>query len=138
MSELTIKHVSAPDERRPFVAHGHADIFNFGDGAAVGMAVFEPGWKWSQDVKPIAGTESYQVAHAGYVLSGRLAIVMDDGTRAEVVAGDMVSIPPGHDAWVVGDEPCTMLDFGGMAQYARSEAPAPRYEGAGEPAPGIH
>lgn len=138
MSELIIKHGSAPDERRPFVAHGHADIFHFGDSGTVGMAVFEPGWKWSQDVRPLAGTERCQAAHAGYVLSGRLAIAMDDGTQAEVGPGDLVLIPPGHDAWVIGDQPCTLLDFEGMSQYARHEASAPRYEGAGEPAPGIH
>ncbi len=138
MSELTIKHVSAPDERRPFVAHGHADIFHFGNGASVGMAVFEPGWKWSRDVRPIAGTETCQASHACYVVSGRLAIAMDDGTAGEMGPGDMALIPPGHDAWVVGDEPCTLVDFEGMSQYARSEAPATRYDAAGEPAPGIH
>jgi len=137
MSELTIKHVSSPDERRPFLAHGHADIFHFGNDT-VGLAVFEPGWKWSQDVRPIAGTESCQATHACYVLSGRMAIAMDDGTQGELGPGDLAHIPAGHDAWVLGDEPCTMVDFEGMSRFARREEPSTRYEGAGEAAPGIH
>lgn len=139
MSELTIKHARTPDERRPFVAHGHVDVFDFGGGSLAGYGVFEPGWRWSKDVKPIAGTDSCQVSHAGYVISGRMAVVMDDGTRGEMGPGDMVVIPPGHDAWVLGDEPCTMVDFEGMARYARREEAGTRYEGASEEvAPGIH
>ncbi|MFP2926898.1 cupin domain-containing protein [Pyxidicoccus sp. 3LG] len=138
MSELIIKHFSSPDERRPFVAHGHADIINFEGGGTVGFAVFEPGWRWSQDVRPLAGTESCQASHACYVVSGRLVIAMDDGTQGELGPGDMALIPPGHDAWVVGDKPCTMVDFEGMSQYARPEAEGMRYAGTSEPAPGIH
>jgi len=132
MSQLTIKHFSTPDERRPFVAHGHADILHFDDGGTVGLAVFEPGWKWSQDVRPLVGTESCQTPHSCYIVSGRLAIAMDDGTRGELGPGDMALIPSGHDAWVVGDEPCTMLDFEGMSQYARSTHVTE------DVAPGIH
>jgi uncharacterized protein YjlB len=94
------------------------NIVNIGDGM-VGLATFEPGWKWSDHVKPIAGTESCQAAHVGYVLSGRQMILMDDGTQLESGAGDVVSIPAGHDGWTVGDETCVVLDFAGMANYAK-------------------
>jgi hypothetical protein len=123
MSQLIIKKFSNPDERRPFVAHGHADILKFGDGV-VGMGVFEPGWKWSKDVQPLAGTQSCQVAHFCYYISGRMMVVMDDGTRAELGPGDVALIPAGHDAWVVGDEPCVMVDFEGMPAYAQAREPA--------------
>lgn len=135
MSGLIIKHFSAPDERRPFVAHGHADILNFDGGGTVGLAVFEPGWKWSQDVRPIAGTQTCQAAHACYIISGRLVIAMDDGTRGELGPGDMALIPPGHDAWVLGDERCVMVDFEGMSQYARGGEAGPRSE---DTAPALH
>ncbi|WP_163997133.1 cupin domain-containing protein [Pyxidicoccus caerfyrddinensis] len=138
MSELTIKHSGTPDERRPFVAHGHVDAFDFGGGSIVGRGVFEPGWKWSQDVKPIAGTDSCQASHAGYVISGRMVVAMDDGTQAELGPGDIAIIPPGHDAWVVGNEPCVMVDFEGMSQYARREEAGTKYADTEEVAPGIH
>lgn len=138
MSQLIIKHFSTPDEHRPFVAHGHADILHFEGGGTVGLAVFEPGWKWSQDVRPLAGTESCQVPHTCYIVSGRLVIAMDDGTRGELGPGDMALIPPGHDAWVEGDEPCTMVDFEGMSQYARHEEAGARPVVTEEAPPGIH
>ncbi|AGC44653.1 hypothetical protein MYSTI_03341 [Myxococcus stipitatus DSM 14675] len=138
MSELTIKKFSTPDERRPFAGHGHADILQFEGDHTVGMAVFEPGWRWSQDVKPIAGTDSCQAAHSCYVVSGRMVVRMDDGTQQEMGAGDVAIIPPGHDAWVVGNEPCVCVDFEGMGQYAQRAASARRPERPSEPAPGLH
>ncbi|NMO18903.1 cupin domain-containing protein [Pyxidicoccus fallax] len=138
MSQLIIKHFSTPDERRPFVAHGHAEILNFEDGRAVGLAVFEPGWKWSEDVRPLAGTETCQLPHTCFIVSGRLAIALDDGTRGELGPGDVALIPPGHDAWVLGDEPCTMVDFEGMAQYARREETGARTDAMEQVSPGIH
>jgi quercetin dioxygenase-like cupin family protein len=82
-------------------------------------AVFEPGWKWSVDVAPIAGTASCQAQHLGYVISGRMRIRMEDGSEDEVGPGDFLRVAPGHDAWVLGDEPCVMVDFGGVEQYAQ-------------------
>ena len=67
----------------------------------------------------MAGTDSCQVTHLLYCLSGRMKVVMDDGTEGEMGPGDMAAIEPGHDAWVVGDEPCVAVDFGGVAQYAK-------------------
>jgi hypothetical protein len=87
----------------------------------VGRGVFEPGWRWSQHVKPIAGTDSCQTAHLGYVVSGRMHIVMDDGGESECGPGDAVHIAPGHDAWIVGDEACVFIDFGQIQNYAKPQ-----------------
>lgn len=82
------------------------------DGTAIVRAVYNPGWRWSTDVAPRAGTTSCQMRHAGIVLSGRLRVRTDDGTEVELVAGDAHVVPPGHDAWVVGDEQCLIVDIG--------------------------
>lgn len=132
MGKLEVRTFNKPDERRPFADKGHADIITVA-GGAVGLGTFEPGWRWSKHVKPLAGTESCQAAHAGYCISGRMKVVMDSGEEIEFGPGDVMAIPPGHDAWVVGDEACVMIDFGGaMQDYAKArsveknqEAPAP-------------
>jgi quercetin dioxygenase-like cupin family protein len=119
MAGLEARNLDSPDETRPFVAKGKMDVVKLGD-VIVGRGVFEPGWRWSEHVKPIAKTDSCQGTHAGYVLSGRMKIVMDDGSEQEVGPGDGVFIAPGHDAWTVGDEPCVMVDLGPtVAQYAK-------------------
>jgi len=120
MAGITVKRFARPDETRPFTDKGRAEILKFGDGA-VGRGIFEPGWKWSVHVKPIAATRSCQVAHSGYCVSGRMHVVMDDGQEAEIGPGDYAVIPPGHDAWTVGREPCVIVDFAGMESYARPE-----------------
>ena len=117
--ELEKKGFASPDEVRPMADKGRVELVRIGDGV-VGRATFEPGWRWSDHVKPIAGTDSCQAAHFGYVVSGRQRVRMDDGTELEFGAGDVVAIPPGHDGWVVGDEPCVVIDFAGMAHYAES------------------
>ncbi|NUT46588.1 MAG: cupin domain-containing protein [Saccharothrix sp.] len=117
MSVLAAKDFTDPDEVREF-PHGHIDLVTVGT-ATVGRAEFEPGWRWSQDLKPVVGTESCQAAHTGYVLAGRMHVVMDDGREAEAGAGEAVLIEPGHDAWTVGDETCVVLDFTGLADYAK-------------------
>jgi quercetin dioxygenase-like cupin family protein len=86
-------------------------------------------------VKPIAQTESCQSAHLGYVVSGRMHTVMDNGEEAELLAGEVVYIPPGHDAWVVGDETCVMLDFAGMEHYAEASAGARGTQASAAPPP---
>jgi ethanolamine utilization protein EutQ (cupin superfamily) len=115
---LKSKRFETPDEVRPFQAHGQVDLVNL-DSGPVGKGTFEPGWRWSNDVKPIAGTDSCQVEHIGYVMSGRMKVVMDDGGELEVGPGDTFHMPPGHDAWTVGDEPCVVLDFAGLKGYAQ-------------------
>jgi hypothetical protein len=89
-------------------------------GESVGVyASFEPGWRWSNDVKPIAQTDTCQANHFFYCVSGRMNVVMDDGTEGEVGPGDVAVIGPGHDAWVVGDEACVTVDWGGSPGYAK-------------------
>ncbi len=118
MARLERKRFDEADETRPFRDKGQVELVSLGDGV-VGRATFQPGWKWSDHVKPIAGTPSCQAAHVGYVISGRQRILMDDGSELEISAGDVVSIPSGHDGWTIGDEPCVVLDFAGMANYAK-------------------
>lgn len=85
----------------------------------MGRAVFEPGWRWSLHIKPLAGTDSCRSAHTGYIVSGRMKIVMDDGESGDLGPGDFIQIAPGHDAWVLGDEPCVALDWTGYSDYAK-------------------
>lgn len=118
MPTLEAKTFESPDEVREFQAHGRVELVNL-DSGPVGRGTFEPGWKWSNDVKPLAGTDSCQVEHIGYVLSGRMKLVMDDGSEHEYKPGEAFHMPPGHDAWTVGDEACVLLDFGGLDDYAK-------------------
>ena len=118
MAGMEAKSLDTPDETRAFVSNGKLDLVKLA-GVTVGRAVFEPGWRWSEHIKPIAGTDSCQSLHTGYVLSGRMKVVMTDGTEGEVGPGTAVVIAPGHDAWVVGDEACVMLDFSGVSEYAK-------------------
>jgi hypothetical protein len=111
------KRIGAPDEVRTF-PNGEADIYDIG-GDEVGRLVFQPGWRWSNDLKPIAKTESCEAPHFQYHVSGRLGIRMDDGTEFIAEPGDITSLPKGHDAWVVGDEPAVVVDFFGASNYAR-------------------
>ena len=117
MSQPEAKNFDLPDETRRF-DKGKMDIVKLG-AVTAGRAVFEPGWKWSESVKPIAKTDSCQVSHVGYMVSGRMKVVMDDGTEIEAGPGDALVIPPGHDAWIVGDEPAVVLDFAGAEKYAK-------------------
>jgi quercetin dioxygenase-like cupin family protein len=118
-TKLERKAMDRPDETRPFKdGKGKVDVVTVGD-HIVGRGVFQPGWRWSEHVKPIAGTPSCQAAHTGFVLSGRMAVQMDDGSQLEYGAGDAFFMPPGHDAWIVGDKPCVMIDFTGVAKYAK-------------------
>ncbi len=117
---LVRRSLDSPDEVRPFENDsGELQIVNVEGQGMVGRAIFKPGWRWSKDVKPIAGTESCQGAHAGYMLSGRMTVRMDDGTEEEFGPGDVMIAPPGHDAWVVGDETCVVVDWQGFADYAK-------------------
>jgi hypothetical protein len=118
MASMEVKNFDSPDEVREFEGKGRAEVVNIA-GQVVGKATFEPGWKWSNNVKPIAGTDSCEVSHLGYVLSGRMRVYMDDGSEGEAGPGDVIAIPPGHDAEVIGDEPCVSLDFGEFGDYAK-------------------
>ena len=115
MARMVRMSLDAPEETRPFEAGmGQLELVNLASGA-VGRATFQPGWQWSKHVKPIAKTDSCQAAHTGYFVSGRMKVVMDDGEEAEFGPGDVMICPPGHDAWIVGDEPCVVIDWQGFA-----------------------
>lgn len=107
--EPIVKSLDRPDER-PELPKGHAEIVRLGDQLVV-RGVLEPGWRWSNDWQPIMGTTSCRIPHTGFVLSGRWHVEMDDGTGVDVGPGDAYAIPPGHDAWVVGDEPVRTIDW---------------------------
>ena len=119
MSGLMRMSFDAPDETRLFEdGKGRLEVFNTASGG-VGRATFEPGWRWSEHVKPIAGTDSCQAAHTGYFVSGRMRVRMDDGEEVEYGPGDFAEMAPGHDAWIVGDEPCVFIDWQGFSDYAK-------------------
>lgn len=118
MKTAQTKNFGAPDEVREF-PNGQVEMVTVGD-ATIGRATLQPGWRWSTSVKPIAETPSCQMAHLQYHVSGVLRVKMDDGTELDCKAGDISVIPPGHDAWVVGDEPVVVVDFQGMVDYAKA------------------
>src|SRR5688572_20873209 len=104
-TRLQKKSLNSPDEVRTF-EKGKIEIGNIGD-VSIGRSTFEPGWSW-------------EAPHTGYIVSGRIKVVMDDGTEGEAGPGDIAVIPPGHNAWVVGNEPCVMIDFTGAKDYAKN------------------
>jgi hypothetical protein len=116
-TKMEKKNLSKPDERRAF-PNGQVELVTIG-GITFGRATFQPGWKWSTHVKPIAKTETCEAPHLQYHVSGRIHVVMDDGSEAEYGQGDVSLIPPGHDAWVVGNEPVVVIDISGMGEYAK-------------------
>src|SRR5260221_3560184 len=114
---LQRRRFSEPSDVRT-IPRGRIDVVDLDD-TVVGRMTYEPGWRWSVDVKPIAGTDSCQYHHLGVVLSGHLRAQMPDGTELELGPGDVFEIPPGHDAWVVGDEPWVSIDFEAMRTYGK-------------------
>ena len=112
------KNFGKPDEVREF-PKGRVELIHIG-GAAIGRAVFEPGWRWASSVQPLAGTKSCEAPHFQYHVSGNLGVRMADGTELVVRPGDVVSLPEGHDAWVIGDEPVVIVDWFGASEYAKS------------------
>jgi hypothetical protein len=118
MQKAELKSFGKPEEVREF-PKGRVDLLKVG-GATVGRATFEPGWRWSTSVQPIAKTKSCEAPHFQYHVSGVLMVLMDDGTELECKPGDVSHLPSGHDAWVVGNEPAVIVDFQGMIDYAKS------------------
>jgi len=117
MSNIESKSFGKPDEVRTF-DKGKVEIINI-DGRAIGRATFQPGWKWSESVKPLVKTESCEAPHFQYHVSGTLRIKTDDGTERDCKAGDVSMLGSGHDAWVIGSEPVVVVDFQGMVDYAK-------------------
>jgi quercetin dioxygenase-like cupin family protein len=114
--DLDIRRFDTPDEVRHFPL-GTFEVVKIGE-LTVGRASYEPGWRWSEHVGPITGASSCKVEHFGVVLSGRAAVRMDDGKEFEMAAGDLFTVPAGHDSWVIGDEPYVSLHILGAADYA--------------------
>jgi hypothetical protein len=119
VSKMLKKNLSKPDERRTF-DKGQVETVALG-GVTFGRATLQPGWKWSTCVKPLAKTQSCQAHHLQYHVSGRLPVVMDDGSEDEFGTGEISYLPPGHDAWVVGHEPVVVIDISGMEDYAKKK-----------------
>ena len=107
--ELAVKQLDAPDDTITF-DNGKLEVVTFG-GVTIKRATVEPEWKWSNDVAPLMGTDRCESHHILYIVSGRLRIELDDGTEDEGGPGDVMAIPPGHDSWVVGDDPLVYVDF---------------------------
>jgi hypothetical protein len=121
MASLQAKSFDAPDETRSPEKTTIA-VLNLG-GSKVARMTAQPGWRWSECIKPIAGTDSCQVHHLGVVVGGSLHIVHDDGTEADAGVGEAYEIQPGHDAWVVGDEPFVAYEFDTAAASSFASPP---------------
>jgi hypothetical protein len=117
---LEAKNLDLPEDKRSFT-HGQIQIVRVGE-RVIGRATLNPGWRWSTDVQPLVGTSSCELAHTAYVISGRMRVRMNDGTEADFGPGDAQYVSPGHDAWVVGDEPCVVVDFTAPAQLVSAGA----------------
>ena len=118
MSTAEHKDFAKADEVREFT-NGRLELLHIGS-SEIGRLVLQPGWRWSEHVKPLAGTDWCEAPHFQYHVSGRLQIEMADGTSFEAVPGQVTALPAGHDAWVVGDEPVVIVDWWGASNYARS------------------
>jgi hypothetical protein len=119
MYEVNLKRFEHPDDVRTF-ENGKFELVHIG-GMTIGRATYQPGWKWSEHVGKAAGAKSCMVEHVGLVVSGRSMAAMDNGRVIEMQAGDLFYIEPGHDSWVVGDEPYVSLHFMGASEYAKNK-----------------
>jgi hypothetical protein len=117
MAAMQKKNLEQPDETRTFPL-GKLELVTL-NGVTFGRGTFQPGWRWSTSVKPIAKTASCEAPHLQYHVRGRLGVLMDDGSKMEFGPGDVSWLPPGHEAWVIGDEPVVVIDVSGMSQYAK-------------------
>ena len=120
MTDLSLAKFEVPDEVRTF-DKGKFELVRIA-GMTVGRATYDPGWKWSDHVGKTLGKASCDVEHVGLVISGRAAVAMDDGRVIELVAGDLFHIGPGHDSWVIGNEPYVSLHLMGAGDYAAHDS----------------
>jgi quercetin dioxygenase-like cupin family protein len=117
VTQFVVKSHSSPDEVRS-PAKTRVEVVRL-EGFTLGRLSFEPGWRWSECIKPVAQTDSCQLSHVGYAVAGRITIRLQDGTQKTIVAGDAYTIPPGHDAWVEGDEPFVCIEVMSAEQFAK-------------------
>ena len=113
------KTFRTPDETRAFEL-GELQLVRIA-GAEIGLLTLQPGWRWSEHVKPLAGTDLCEAPHFQYHVQGPLHVVMADGTELDAAPGDVTALPQGHDAWVVGDEPVVVVDWYGASDYGRGQ-----------------
>ena len=118
MAKMQKRNLAHPEEKRTF-DKGEIELITLG-GVTFGRATLHPGWKWSASVKPLVKTKSCEAPHLQYHISGRLRVRMDDGSEDEFGPGEVSLLPPGHDAWVVGNEPVVVIDISGMVNYAKT------------------
>jgi len=117
MEKFGSKSFNKPDEVRKF-PHGQIELVNI-NGGTVARSTYQPGWKWSTSIKPVVKTDSCQVQHFGYLVSGAMRVRMDDGSEFDMHPGEVFSIPAGHDGWVLGNEPAVFVDFGDMHDFVK-------------------
>jgi quercetin dioxygenase-like cupin family protein len=115
--QIEHKDFNAPEETRPF-PHGRLDLITVGD-SQIGRLTLEPGWRWSEHVKPTAGTQWCEAPHFQYHVAGTMRIATSDGREFDANPGAVTSLPAGHDAWVVGDDSVVVVDWFGASDYAR-------------------
>ena len=118
MAKMQKKRFESPDETRSF-DKSKVELVKLGDNM-VGRGTLEPGWSWEKCVKPVVKTASCQLPHTQYIVSGRLKVIMDDGTEEEFGPGEAAYVPPGHNAMVVGDERVVMIDFTGLKDLPKT------------------
>ncbi len=118
VSRLETRQMETPDELRE-LPKTRIEIVEL-LGRKLMRVTFEPGWKWSECIRPTVATSSCQAAHLNYVISGTMHVVLDTGESFDMSAGSSAAIPPGHNAWVVGDAPCIMLDFEAGDRYGKA------------------
>jgi len=121
VTRLQVKSPSSPDEVRT-LNKTRVEVVQL-EGFTIGRLNFEPGWRWSECVKPVVKTDQCQVSHVGYAVSGRITVRMKDGTEKTIVAGESYTIPPGHDAWVEGNQPFVGIEVMSADVYAKTAQP---------------
>ena len=119
VSKFEVKSHDAPDETRT-PSKTRVEVVRL-EGFTIGRLNLEPGWRWSECIKPVAGTETCQVSHVGYAAAGRLTVRLPDGTEQAISAGQSYTIPPGHDAWVEGDETFVGIEVLSAEQFAKPQ-----------------
>ena len=117
-SRVLTKSLKSPDETLTFEKE-KIEIVNLGN-TTIARVTLEPGWRWDKHVKPRVNTKSCELPHTSLIVSGRAKTVMDDGTEVEGGPGDVAVVPPGHNTWVLGDEPCVIIDFTGVEDWVKS------------------
>ncbi len=117
MVKMQKRNLAVPDQVRE-IDKGKLELVTL-DGVTFGRATLQPGWRWSTSVRPLVNTKSCEASHLQYHVAGRLRVRMDDGSEQEIGPGEVSLVPPGHDAWVVGNDPVVVVDITGLGEYAK-------------------